>query len=220
MIYGWPLASDQDLFIHLKLGQLTVEAGRVLRQDIFSYTAAGHPEETHAWLSQVLFWTVFRYFGETGLRVLNFLSSPQSSHFVDGMPGSIAGVLVPPSSACASLSSSITKFRFSGRFSLESFSSARSSFSLSMKQSPYRPERSPRSCCYRSLGESSRQCSGHPSLPWHFTARLFFWRSEMKQMALAFASCCRVCFFRNRAEPAGIWTLLLWLGSRGPRETT
>src|SRR4051812_19199871 len=72
MVYGWPFATDYDIFLHLKTGQLTLELGHILRHDIFTYTAAGHPDETHSWGSQVIFWLLFRAFGPAGLYALNF----------------------------------------------------------------------------------------------------------------------------------------------------
>lgn len=71
---GWPLASDQDLFLHLKTGQLTAERGFPALTDPFGYTDTAAPEETHSWLSQWLLFQTFRLGGENALRTLNGLA--------------------------------------------------------------------------------------------------------------------------------------------------
>lgn len=72
---GWPIASDQDLFLHLKTGQLTAERGGLpARTDPFGYADPAAPEETHSWLSQWLLYQTFWLGGETGLRTLNGLA--------------------------------------------------------------------------------------------------------------------------------------------------
>ncbi len=70
---GWPLASDHDLYLHLKTGELTIERGLPGLNDRFSYTDPSAPEETHSWLSQVVLYETYHWGGETGLRALNTL---------------------------------------------------------------------------------------------------------------------------------------------------
>ncbi len=70
---SWPLASDQDLYLHLKSGEdISLRGGPTLT-DSYAYTAPGAPEETHSWLSQWALYKVRLHGGETGLRILNGL---------------------------------------------------------------------------------------------------------------------------------------------------
>src|SRR5688572_22020922 len=68
MIYGWPIAPDNDLYFHLAAGR---EGGPLLT-DVFTYTESGKPDEAwHSWASQGILWEIYRHFGFTGLKVLN-----------------------------------------------------------------------------------------------------------------------------------------------------
>jgi hypothetical protein len=49
-----PTEADPDLWGHLRFGLDTVAAGRVVRQDIYSYLTAGQPWINHEWLTEVI----------------------------------------------------------------------------------------------------------------------------------------------------------------------
>lgn len=75
LAFGWPLASDQDLYLHLKTGERTEQLGGwPARTDSFSYTDPGAPEETHSWLSQWILYRVHAAHGPAGVRALNALA--------------------------------------------------------------------------------------------------------------------------------------------------
>lgn len=60
-------AQNGDTWMHLKSGQLMIEKMQVLTKDDFSYTAAGKEWLNHQWLSQVIFYFVYKLFGVNGL---------------------------------------------------------------------------------------------------------------------------------------------------------
>jgi len=62
--------NDGDTFWHLASGQWMLDHGRVLRSDVFSYTAAGRPWIAHEWLSEVLMALAFRAGGWSGVVTL------------------------------------------------------------------------------------------------------------------------------------------------------
>src|SRR5215471_4640808 len=59
-----------DMWWHLASGRYIVEHRAVPGTDVFSFTAAGRPWHNHEWLSQVVFFAVYRLFGGTGLALL------------------------------------------------------------------------------------------------------------------------------------------------------
>jgi len=68
--------ADPDLWGHLKYGQDTFERHSVLRYDIYSYSVNGAPWINHEWLSELIFYVVFRFLGSAGLLALKvFLGS-------------------------------------------------------------------------------------------------------------------------------------------------
>src|SRR6202162_6154059 len=62
-------ATDPDLWWHLRTGQLIVESGHVPHSDPFSFTRAGHPWVSHEWLSDVVFYELWKRAGAAGLIV-------------------------------------------------------------------------------------------------------------------------------------------------------
>ena len=60
---------DPDVWWHLRAGQEIVTTHHVLRRDIFSYTRYGQPWIAHEWLSEVIFYLIFRAAGWAGLMV-------------------------------------------------------------------------------------------------------------------------------------------------------
>jgi hypothetical protein len=73
MVLGWPFVPDYDIFLHLKMGELIVQMKQIITEDILTFTALGEPEETHSWMSQILFWAVHSQLGRTGLYLLNIV---------------------------------------------------------------------------------------------------------------------------------------------------
>ncbi len=72
-IFTHPVTSDQDLYLHLTMGKLFTQQHNLILTDILSYTALGRPDESHSWLSQLLFWGAYSAGGENGLRFLAIL---------------------------------------------------------------------------------------------------------------------------------------------------
>lgn len=58
---------DFDIFWHLANGRAMLEQGRIINQEIFSFTANGKPFSNHAWLAQIIFFVLFKTLGANGL---------------------------------------------------------------------------------------------------------------------------------------------------------
>jgi len=61
---------DPDVWWHLRAGQEIVTSHHVPHQDSFSYTRYGQPWVAHEWLTEALFYLVFRAAGWAGLTVM------------------------------------------------------------------------------------------------------------------------------------------------------
>ena len=64
-------AVDPDLWWHLRTGQWIVETGHVPHSDPFSFTRAGQPWVAHEWLSEVLFYELWKHGGFAALIVFS-----------------------------------------------------------------------------------------------------------------------------------------------------
>jgi len=64
-------ATDPDLWWHLRTGQWIVETGHVPHSDPFSFTRAGHPWVSHEWLSDVVFYELWKHGGAAALIVFS-----------------------------------------------------------------------------------------------------------------------------------------------------
>lgn len=64
-------AVDPDLWWHLRTGQWIVETGHVPHSDPFSFTRAGHAWVSHEWLSDVVFYKLWKHTGAAGLIVFS-----------------------------------------------------------------------------------------------------------------------------------------------------
>src|SRR5712675_2110088 len=64
-------ATDPDLWWHLRTGQLIVESGHVPHYDPFSFTRAGHAWISHEWLSEVVFYELWKHAGAAALIVFS-----------------------------------------------------------------------------------------------------------------------------------------------------
>lgn len=85
-------ATDPDLWWHLRTGQWIVENGRIPHSDIFSFTRAGHPWISHEWLSEVIFYELWKHGGAAALIIFSavvttlglwilFLRCPGAKHW-------------------------------------------------------------------------------------------------------------------------------------------
>src|SRR5580704_6297240 len=64
-------AVDPDLWWHLRTGQWIVETGHVPHSDPFSFTRTGHAWVSHEWLSEVVFYELWKHGGAAGLIVFS-----------------------------------------------------------------------------------------------------------------------------------------------------
>jgi hypothetical protein len=64
-------ATDPDLWWHLRTGQWIVESGYVPHSDPFSFTRAGHAWISHEWLSEVVFYELWKHGGFAALIVFS-----------------------------------------------------------------------------------------------------------------------------------------------------
>ncbi len=81
-LFGWVLllgllamtarpATDPDLWWHLRTGQWIVEHHQVPHADPFSFTRTGAPWVAHEWLSELIFFGLWRITGWTGLIIFS-----------------------------------------------------------------------------------------------------------------------------------------------------
>jgi hypothetical protein len=64
-------AVDPDLWWHLRTGQWIVETRSIPHTDPFSFTRAGSAWVSHEWLSEVAFFTIWKYAGFVGLVIFS-----------------------------------------------------------------------------------------------------------------------------------------------------
>ncbi len=64
-------ATDPDLWWHLRTGQWIVETGHVPHSDPFSFTRAGHAWVSHEWLSEAVFYGLWKHGGAAALIVFS-----------------------------------------------------------------------------------------------------------------------------------------------------
>jgi hypothetical protein len=65
--------SNFDLFWHISNGRAMLEEGRIINEEIFSYTAAGKKFHNHEWLSQIMLHLIHDRAGASGLIALKTL---------------------------------------------------------------------------------------------------------------------------------------------------
>ncbi len=58
---------DPDFFWHLANGKEMVRQGRIINEEIFSYTKQGTEFSNHAWLAQIVFYLIFEAAGPFGI---------------------------------------------------------------------------------------------------------------------------------------------------------
>src|SRR5277367_3273285 len=64
-------AVDPDLWWHLRTGQWILDTGHVPRSDPFSFTRAGHAWVAQEWLSEVVFYELWKHGGAAALIVFS-----------------------------------------------------------------------------------------------------------------------------------------------------
>ncbi|MGA7631490.1 MAG: hypothetical protein WCB11_12030, partial [Terriglobales bacterium] len=64
-------AIDPDLWWHLRTGQWIVESGHIPHSDPFSFTRAGHAWISHEWLSEIIFFELYKHAGAPALIVFS-----------------------------------------------------------------------------------------------------------------------------------------------------
>jgi hypothetical protein len=64
-------AVDPDLWWHLRTGQWIADTGHIPHSDPFSFTRAGQPWVSHEWLSELVFYEIWKHAGASGLIVLS-----------------------------------------------------------------------------------------------------------------------------------------------------
>lgn len=64
-------ATDPDLWWHLRTGQWIVETGHIPHADPFSFTREGSPWISHEWLSEVIFYELWRLAGPPALIIFS-----------------------------------------------------------------------------------------------------------------------------------------------------
>ncbi|HXI04021.1 MAG TPA: tetratricopeptide repeat protein [Candidatus Saccharimonadales bacterium] len=63
----WYKMSNNDIWIHLKTGELILKNFHVPGNDVYSWNATNHPYVAHEWLAAVFFYLVYQAGGVTGL---------------------------------------------------------------------------------------------------------------------------------------------------------
>jgi len=66
-------AVDPDLWWHLRTGEWILQTGHVPHNDPFSFTRAGSAWVSHEWLSEVIFYGIWRHSGAAGLIIFSAL---------------------------------------------------------------------------------------------------------------------------------------------------
>jgi hypothetical protein len=67
-----PDLNDPDIWWHMRNAQYLVQHHQFLRQDVYSFTAAGKPWVNTEWLSEIPFYLAYQGFGLSGLKFLTF----------------------------------------------------------------------------------------------------------------------------------------------------
>ena len=67
-----PEMNDPDIWWHLRNAQYLVQNHHFVRQDMYSFTVAGHQWVDTEWLSEVVYYASYKALGLTGLRMLEF----------------------------------------------------------------------------------------------------------------------------------------------------
>ncbi len=64
---------DYDLYWHLANGREMIQSGRIISEEVFSFTHFGEKFENHEWLAQIIFYLIWQAMGPYGLLGLKLL---------------------------------------------------------------------------------------------------------------------------------------------------
>ena len=67
-----PDMNDPDIWWHMRNGQYLVQHHQFVRQDMYSFTVAGHPWVDTEWLSEISYYLAYAALGLVGIRSLEF----------------------------------------------------------------------------------------------------------------------------------------------------
>ena len=67
-----PDLDDPDIWWHMRNAQFLFQHHQIPRQDMYSFTVAGHPWINTEWLSEIPFYVAYRTFGLVGIKSLSF----------------------------------------------------------------------------------------------------------------------------------------------------
>ena len=68
-----PDFNDPDIWWHLRDAQYLLQHHEFLREDLYSFTVAGHPWINSEWLAEIPFYFAYRFLGISGLKALTFV---------------------------------------------------------------------------------------------------------------------------------------------------
>src|SRR5947207_1208121 len=69
-----PDMNDPDIWWHMRNAQYLFDHHQFPRQDMYSFTVAGHPWINHEWLSEIPFYLAYKALGLVGLKSLTFFA--------------------------------------------------------------------------------------------------------------------------------------------------
>lgn len=69
-----PYVGDNDFWLHLRTGEIMVENGYFPRTDVLSFTNQNEGWVNHEWLSQIIFYSTFKYGGFSTVSLLTALA--------------------------------------------------------------------------------------------------------------------------------------------------
>lgn len=66
---------DYDMYWHLANGREMIHSGRIISEEVFSFTHYGEKFENHEWLAQIIFYLIWQSMGPYGLLGLKLLTA-------------------------------------------------------------------------------------------------------------------------------------------------
>ena len=66
---------DFDIFWHLANGRAMLEQGRIVQEELFSYTARGVAFENNQWLAQIILYVIHKLAGDIGLIIFTIAAT-------------------------------------------------------------------------------------------------------------------------------------------------
>ena len=90
-VAGSKALKDGDTLWHIKMGQIMLERGEILRQDLFSHTAYGQPWHAHEWLSEIVMAGLHGWAGLPGVTIFFFAIAALTFSLLFKVASRIAG---------------------------------------------------------------------------------------------------------------------------------